>query len=376
MIVVLSIMGGFEEDLKGKMFRADPHITLSSAQGLLLKESGYIYDRFASDLIRPYIKAVSPFIQGELMLQSKQRLTATDIKGVDVHKWAKESDIPDLLVEGSVLEIAEKEGVPGIILGDRLAMDLLIGLGDIVNLLSPTEYEGPMGLAPKSKGFVVVGIFSSGLYQIDATQSFVSMAALRGFLRIPAQQLTGIDIRVSHPYNSNLIVERIKTGWDQAARVEIRDWQEKNSALFSALRMEKLAMAFILLITVLVASFSIVSTLYLMVMEKAASIAVLKAIGASKNAVARIFMVKGLFIGVGGTVIGFVVSMIFLYLLDRYKFIPLPPGVYHLDKLPVKFLFVEYGVICISSILLSLIATLFPSKRAAGLDPVMGFRYE
>ena len=377
MIVVLSVMGGFEEDLKNKMLLAEPHITVSAPPPAWLDNADQLVEKITEVLPTRTVKGGYPFIGAEMVLESQKRLTATETLGVDLSSWSKVSDIPNKIIEGDInLLDSDKGELQGIILGERLAEDLVIGIGDIVNLISPTEYEGPLGLAPKSISFIVVGIFSTELFHIDSTYSFVSMQQLSRFLSVPDNMISGVNIKVDDPYKTTMIVSKLKEALNSESKYEIRDWQERNSALFSALSMEKFAMALILLITVLVSSFSIVTTIYLMVIEKTASISVLKALGASKRAIARLFIIEGGVIGFLGTTVGFTIGILFLILLDKYKFIPLPSGVYHVDQLPVEFLFSEYSIICSASFLLCILAAIFPAWKASSLEPVSGFRYE
>ncbi len=179
MIVVLSVMGGFEEDLKNKMLLAEPHITVSAPPPAWLDNADQLVEKITEVLPTRTVKGGYPFIGAEMVLESQKRLTATETLGVDLSSWSKVSDIPNKIIEGDInLLDSDKGELQGIILGERLAEDLVIGIGDIVNLISPTEYEGPLGLAPKSISFIVVGIFSTELFHIDSTYSFVSMQQL------------------------------------------------------------------------------------------------------------------------------------------------------------------------------------------------------
>ena len=359
------------------MLLAEPHITVSAPPPAWLDNADQLVEKITEVLPTRTVKGGYPFIGAEMVLESQKRLTATETLGVDLSSWSKVSDIPNKIIEGDInLLDSDKGELQGIILGERLAEDLVIGIGDIVNLISPTEYEGPLGLAPKSISFIVVGIFSTELFHIDSTYSFVSMQQLSRFLSVPDNMISGVNIKVDDPYKTTMIVSKLKEALNSESKYEIRDWQERNSALFSALSMEKFAMALILLITVLVSSFSIVTTIYLMVIEKTASISVLKALGASKRAIARLFIIEGGVIGFLGTTVGFTIGILFLILLDKYKFIPLPSGVYHVDQLPVEFLFSEYSIICSASFLLCILAAIFPAWKASSLEPVSGFRYE
>jgi lipoprotein-releasing system permease protein len=239
----------------------------------------------------------------------------------------------------------------------------------------------PMGMMPKMKRFRVMGIFYSGMYEFDNTLAYISITSAQKFLNMDSR-VTGIEIKTDDVYKVKKIGKEIrqKLGFP----FWTRDWMEMNRNLFSALKLEKVAMFIILVLIVLVAAFNIISTLIMVVMEKNKDIAILKSMGAPSGGILRIFIIEGGVIGVVGTFFGTVIGLATALNLEKvsgfveglFGFKILPSDVYYIDKLPSQVNPLDIGLIVMTAILISLLATLYPSWRASRLDPAEALRYE
>jgi len=231
----------------------------------------------------------------------------------------------------------------------------------------------PMGQTPKSGLFEVVGLIQSGMYEYDNTLAYVDLPVAQQFLGV-GDSVTGIEVRVNDIYKAGEIAEALKKRLGPPFYVT--DWIKMNSNFFSALKLEKVVMFVILTLIILVAAFNIVSSLTMLVMEKGRDIAILKAMGATTASIRKIFVLEGFLIGICGTGLGILGGYTLCDLLKRYKFIELPRDVYHISNLPVKMEAFDLAAIAFAAICISLVATLYPSRKAAGLDPAEALRYE
>ncbi len=218
-----------------------------------------------------------------------------------------------------------------------------------------------------------MGLIQSGMYEYDNTLAYVDLAVAQQFLGI-GDSVTGIEVRVKDIYRAGEIAEAMKKSLGPPYYVN--DWIRMNSNFFSALKLEKVVMFVILTLIILVAAFNIVSSLTMLVMEKGRDIAILKAMGATTASIRKIFVLEGFLIGICGTGLGVLGGCFLCNLLKRYKFIDLPSDVYHISKLPVKMESLDLAAIAFAAICISLLATLYPSRKAARLDPAEALRYE
>jgi lipoprotein-releasing system permease protein len=252
---------------------------------------------------------------------------------------------------------------------------------DAVSMISPASRVTPMGLVPKIKLFQVVGFFESGMFEYDSNLAFISMHSAQKFFAMKGK-VSGIEIRVRDIERADQIAKGIQD--DLGFPYYARDWMRMNKNLFSALRLEKIVMFIILILIILVAAFNIVSTLFMVVMEKSKEIAILKSMGASRSSIMKIFSLQGLIIGVTGTAIGCVggftvvpnLNEIVGFIEKVFGITAFPSDVYYLDKLPSEIQYLDSFLIVIFSILICFIASLYPAWRASRLDPVEGLRYE
>ena len=384
LIVVIAVMSGFGKDLRDKILGTNSHVVVSNISRTSMGD----YEVIIKKIMRTEgVNAAAPFILSQVMLTYGSNSKGVVVRGVDPEREAGVSDLEKNLVQGSLnmLEGPEKSlGKPrraGIILGRELAHRLGVQREDVVSMISPASRVTPMGLIPKIKLFQVVGFFESGMFEYDSNLAFVSIHAAQKFFSMKGK-VSGIEIQVREIERADKIAKEIQSslGFPYHAR----DWMRMNKNLFSALRLEKIVMFIILILIILVAAFNIVSTLFMVVMEKSKEIAILKSMGASRFSIMKIFSFQGLIIGVTGTAIGCVggftivpnLNEIVGFIETLFGITAFPSDVYYLDKLPSKIEYFDSFLIVIFSIIICFLASLYPAWRASRMDPVEGLRYE
>ncbi|NOX21191.1 MAG: lipoprotein-releasing ABC transporter permease subunit [Nitrospirae bacterium] len=369
LIVVLSVMSGFHEDLRKKILGVNAHVVVMNFRGGIADYKGVI------DKLRSIdeVEAASPFVLGQVMISKADAAHGVYLRGVDPAYEGSTTTISSHMKVGRLEALSKKGGLPGVIIGNELAAILNAYIGDIVNIVSPVGEIGPMGMLPRVRQFRVVGIFEIGMYEYDANLILTSLKAAQEFFKTGGS-VTGVELRIKDIYRASEIRKIVPKVLGPAYFA--RDWMQMNRNLFSALKLEKFAMFIILTLIVVVASFNIVSTLIMNVIEKQREIAILKAMGATNRGIMGIFIFQGLIIGVLGTVLGIIGGYILCYLIGTYEIIKLPADVYYLSHLPVKTKAMDFVVVSISAVLISLASTVYPAYQAAKLNPVEPLRYE
>ncbi|PIE66137.1 MAG: lipoprotein-releasing system transmembrane subunit LolC [Deltaproteobacteria bacterium] len=259
---------------------------------------------------------------------------------------------------------------PGVIVGAELARNLRLYVGDDVNLVSPLGGMSPAGPIPKSRPFRVAGIFYSGMYEYDTKFAYVTIPEAQRFLGLD-DEITGLEIKLDDVKQATEMAKTIAAALGPG--FEVKDWQQLNQNLFSALKLEKVVMFIVLIFIVLVASFSIVTNLIMMVLEKGREIGALKAIGASNRSLLRVFIYAGMYIGVIGMLAGVVEGIGICTYLGQIG-LPLDPEVYYISQLPVRMSSPDIALVALAGISLSFLATVYPALRAAQLQPVDALR--
>ena len=369
LLVVLSVMSGFHEDLQKKILGVNAHMVVLNYKGTM---PGYqdVVERLKGDRD---ILSSAPFVMGQVMVSFGKKAHGVFLRGVNPDLEKQTTEIGRFMKEGGIEALASKGQTPGIIIGKELASSLGAFKGDTINILSPVGKIGPLGMLPKVRQFRIVGIFEVGMFEYDSNLVLTDLKAAQEFFDMK-DEVTGIQLRLADIYKASAVRERIqnKLGFPLYAK----DWMQMNRNLFSALKLEKFAMFIILILIILVASFNIVSTLIMNVIEKKREIAILKTMGATDKGVMTIFMLQGILIGLVGTIIGVTGGYLFCYILNTYEIIKLPPDIYYLSHLPVKTKLFDFIVVSLSAIIISFLATIYPAWQAARINPVEPLRYE
>lgn len=370
LFIVLGVMSGFEDDLKSKILGTNSHVVV------LNHADGTIYDW--QPLVKevrevPNVVSSAPFIYSQVMVSTESGVLGAVLRGIDPDVEGEVTDLAGNIVAGEISHLGPGDAPRGIIIGREMANQLAVGVGDELRVIAPFGATTPAGPAPKIVPFEVVAVFKSGMFEYDNGLVYIHLGEAQRFLGL-GDAITGIEIKLDDIYKAREVAGIIRDtlGFPFWAR----DWMEMNQAFFSALKLEKIAMFIILILIVFVASFNIVSSLIMKVLEKHHDIAVIKSFGASRRQIMGIFMSQGLAIGLVGTFLGGLLGMGVLQALEKYKFITLPANVYYIDTLPVRMEPMMIVVICVSAVLISFLATLYPSWKAAGVDPVVALRYE
>ncbi|MDO8958041.1 MAG: lipoprotein-releasing ABC transporter permease subunit [Deltaproteobacteria bacterium] len=372
LVIVLSVMSGFVEDLKTKILGTNAHLVIMQHGSPL---------RDYKEIIRKVqgvegIVATTPFIFSQAMLTSETNAHGIVLRGIDPDTAGRVINIQETLKKGSLNDLKKEEdstGQPGIFIGKELAQNLGVLPDDTVVVVSPLGVLAPMGGSPPMKKFRVTGIFDSGMYEYDTSLAYISLKSAQKFLAM-GDTVSGVEVKVKDIYAVKKIAQRIQK--ELGFPFWTKDWMQMNKSLFAALKLERTVMFIILVLIVLVAAFGIVSSLIMVVMEKNKDIAVLKSMGATGKSIMRIFIFEGLIIGVVGTIVGLIAGYTICVLLAQYQFISLPSDIYYISHLPVKMNIIDFFLVAFSAIGISFLATLYPSWEAAKLDPAEALRYE
>jgi lipoprotein-releasing system permease protein len=390
LIVVIAVMSGFSKDLRDKILGTNSHVVVSNMNRAMVENYDGIIKKVRS--VKGVI-AAAPFIMNQVMLINGDRVSGIVVRGIDPEKEETVSDLGKNMVSGTVSDLKtkssfsgeikgrEKKNRAGIILGKELLRRLGVGVGDIVSMVSPVSRVTPVGLIPRMKLFKVVGVFESGMYEYDANLSFILLKSAQKFFSMK-NGVSGIEVRVADIEQAGNIASVIQK--ELGFPYLVRDWMRMNRNLFSALKLEKIVMFIILILIIFVAAFNIVSTLFMLVMEKAKEIAILKSMGASCSSVMKIYSYQGLVIGFVGTFLGCATGFVIVPNLNEivsaiesiFGIVAFPSDVYYLDRLPSKIQYTDSFLIIIFSIIICLVASLYPAWRASKLDLVDGLRYE
>lgn len=374
LIVVMSVMSGFETELKSRILGNNAHIIIMRYGGAISD-----YKRVLEQVQKvPGVKAVAPFVLNQVMIAHGRTVSGVVFRGIDPEKDPLGKEVRSQMTAGSFMKPAAdtpsgSHDYPGIVLGSELAKNLGVSVGGRVRIISPVGSPTPLGMVPRMKLFQVEGIFSSGMYEYDSSLVYVDLTAAQRLFGLD-QKVSGISVQVADVYSAGAVGKKIQQqlGYPFWAR----DWTDMNRNLFSALKLERVTMFVILMLIILVAAFNIVSTLFMVVMEKHKDIAILKTLGLPAKRVMRIFVWEGMIVGLLGTLLGSGAGIGICELLKNYHFINLPSDIYYVTTLPVNLKPFYVLLICFVSLVISFLATIYPSYRASKMLPAEALRYE
>lgn len=380
MLVTLSVMDGFEEDLKEKLLGNMAPVTLTRKH-MSQDHVQELRERLAG---MEEVRGLSPYVRTQVLLLSSGRPVGATLMGIEPESISLVSRLPGQLLEGSLDVLREPiesdqafpsecEGKPAILLGRELANNLGCFYGDPIRVVSPVGIETPFGVMPIQETFCVGGVFQTGLYEYDATFAYVALGEAQSFLQI-GREISGIEVGISKVERARERAEEIRGLSGDAYRVE--DWMQKNRRLLSAMRLEKITAFAVLALIVLVAVLNILSSLAMTVIEKKKEISILKALGATRGRIQGLFVLQGMLIGLSGTGVGVLMGVGACKILARYPVVTLPQDVFYQLTLPVRMEPVDILSVAVAALLLSLLATLYPAWQAARVLPAETLRYE
>lgn len=366
LIVVLAVYSGFTDGLRDQILGVNSHIIVQQLGGSI---NNY---QLARDRILTVkdVTGATPYLYAQTLLSGSSGGNGVVLRGLDPATAENVVGLSKQMVQGSIQDLDQDKAVrvPNIILGKNLAADIRVGVDDRVRLISPSGPLTPMGIIPKVKTCRVSGIFETGMLEYDSTLAYMSLPNVQDFLGL-GDVAHGIEVAVPRSalgradQVAKQIAEELGPGFIA------KDWMTMNRNLFAAFKLEKIGMFIAMALIILVAALNIISALVMVVMEKSKDIAILKSMGATSGSIMKIFFLQGLVIAVAGTTLGVTGGLGLCELLSRYQFIELPSNVYPMTTLPIKVLPLDVTIIAVSSIVITLLATLYPSWKASTVHP-------
>jgi lipoprotein-releasing system permease protein len=376
LIVVTAVMAGMQNDLREKILESTPHVYVLQ-QGTALRMNDWQTTRDSIMSVDGVVGA-APFVLSSVVIRNKAGYPASaNLYGISVDTvGTTATDMERQILQG-VLDLEPTEsGVTPILMGSGLADQMLLFEGDSVLVIAMENLRTDMfgGLVPTIRQFEVTGTFTTGMYEYDTKNVYTTLADAQELLGLGPGDVSGIGVRTRDAEMATEVAEEIqnRVGFGYS----VVSWITWNRALFSALKLEKIAMTLILSLIVVVAAFNIVSTLVMVVADRTREIGILRAMGMTQKGILRVFVMQGLWIGGAGTVAGAGSGLFLCWLLDRYQIIKIPPDVYFVDHLPVSLQPMDLVGIVSISITISFLATLYPAYRASRLEPVEAIRHE
>lgn len=375
LITVLSVMNGFEKELKERILGMTSHAFITGADGTLEDWQG-LRDRIKD---HPEMVDSAPFVEGQAMLSQGNRVRGTMVRGIDAEMEQTVSSIGDKVVQGELAAL--EEGSFGIMLGKDLASAMGVVTGDKITLITPHVSPTPAGIIPRLKRLTVAGIFEIGMYEYDSALAVMNINDAAKLFRIP-ERVTGLRLEFDDVFSAPQLLRDVMQ--DVPTHYRGADWTYQHANFFRALKTEKTVMFVILMLIVAVAAFNIVSTLVMMVTDKQADIAILRTLGMTPGKVMGIFMVQGTLIGLIGTGLGVIGGILLALNIETlisklegllgYQF--LPADVYYISSLPSDLQSQDVTIIAVTAFVLSILSTLYPSWRAAQVKPAEALRYD
>lgn len=367
LIIAIALITGFQDDVQDKILGSTAHLMVQNYLGEGLSDYPQLMEKIKTD---EEVIGVSPIVYDYVLLTGPYKTSPGVIRGIDFDlemessKWLQD-------MQGRLPGPEEK--IPGILLGHDLALNTGAGIGDLVNVITPSFRLSPTALIPRQKRYRVTGIFQTGLYEYDNTTALISLEAAQKLFKM-GERVSLLQIRISNIFHADEVAKRIKEKLPEETYTTT--WMEMNKALFSALKLEKQLLFLTITLIVVVAALNIVATLILMVMDKTREIGILVAMGATAKTIRKIFFFQGAMIGVIGTAAGTALGLLWNWLANTFELIKVPVDIYHIAYVPFRLKFLDLASIIGVALLISFLSTLFPSHRASKVDPVVALKYE
>lgn len=365
-IIVLSVMNGFHQELKTRILGLTPHIIITKYS----YENITNYDSLMQEIKKyPGVVSVAPFIYTKTIIRKEQTSDGIIVRGIMTNSGTEIIDLQKSIIQGS-FDLTDNN----IILGTDLALSIGARVGDEISLVAPFAGETtPFGILPKLKRYNVSGIFDAGMYDYNSSFVYVGLKNLQDFLAI-GDAVSGIEVKIKDINHTTKITKNIKEKLSFPYRVQ--DWISMNRNIFTALRLEKIVTFIVLILIVLVAAFGIIGMLVMMVIRKTKEIGILNAMGTKKKSIVKIFVLTGSLIGAIGTFAGTIFGVIVSFILDKYRIINLPGDVYFIKNLPVQVKLTDILLVVVVALAISFLSTIYPAYKAANLVPVEAIRNE
>lgn len=374
LVIVLSIMNGFESEVRSRIIGFGAHIELRKFHKVGLEDYQDLVKRIEH---LDHITGISPYIDEKALILNKSKRDGVAIRGVDPRTIGQVSDIEDDVVLGSFElgypKVDGQKDYPGIVLGRYLADDLGVVFGDKVQVLSPSGITPGLTQIPHLRTFQVTGIFETGIFEFDDAFAYISLREAQRLFKMK-KTITGLEIKLEDMNQADVVSNTIKKllGYPYVTYT----WFDMNRNLFSWMQIEKWGAFIILSLIIMVAAFNIVSTLIMIVMEKTREIGILKSMGATSSGIMKIFVLEGLIGGGIGTIFGCALGFGLCWAQLKYKFFSLPSDVYIISALPILMKKADFILIAMAAVFLCFIASVYPARKAAKLEPVEAIRYE
>jgi lipoprotein-releasing system permease protein len=365
LLITLAVMDGFRSDIQEKILGTQPHLFITNPFGGLVSNDPHITQKLRTV---PHVEGAAPFLYGQALLQSGSSVTGIMLRGITPPEEAQVTQISHILTEGSWTAFDDHS----VALGQELARAVSAHLGDTITLVAPEEKATSWNQVPRMRRYKVTGIFRSGMYEYDANLAYLTLGGAQDLLGL-GNRISGYGMRLDTLDSTNTAMHSLETMFN--SQFLVRSWQDLNRNLFAAMKLERTMMFIIVTLIILVASFTIISNLLLLTIEKAREIGILQALGASPRQIAKIFLFNGFMLGGGGVGLGLILGIGISAFLKRFPIIRLPADVYYVDKLPIKLSGSTIESVALCAFGLVLVSILYPARKASQMDPVQAIRY-
>jgi len=375
LITVLSVMNGFEKELRERILGMVSHVTVSGTDGKLSSWQALDQQLATND----QVEGIAPYIQQQVMISANGEVRGVLMQGIQPERQSAVSKLEENMLDGSLDTFADREYK--IAIGRELANSIGAFIGDKVTVITPSAKVTPAGVLPRMKRFTVSAIYKMNMRDYDSSTAFIHMDDAARLFKMKGQ-VSGLRIRLDDLFEAQSVANTLQT--ELGDEVKVSDWGRDNKTFFSAIRMEKTMMFFILLLIVVVAAFNLVSSLVMVVNDKQADIAILRTLGISPNSIKKIFMIQGSIIGVSGAILGAIggvllagnLETIIPALEDFFGAKIFPEDIFYISKVPSELHMSDVWMITVAALVLAVLATIYPANRAAAVQPAESLRYE